>query len=41
MPSFNFLATAENWVHFTQNILKNGRMTLLPPEVPEGVEVDE
>ena len=41
MPAFNFLALADNWVHFSQNILKNGRMTHLPPEIPDGVEVDE
>ena len=41
MPSFKFLCELKNWVHHPQNILKNGRMTILKPEIPEGVEVDE
>lgn len=41
MPGFAFLSEVSNWVHHPQNILKNGRMTILKPEIPEGVEVDE
>ncbi len=40
MPNFSFLLSLDNWVHFSQNLLKNGRTTLLKPEVPEGEEVD-
>lgn len=40
-PSFNVLSKVDSWVHFPQNILKNGRMKVMMPEVPEGVEVDE
>lgn len=41
LPGFAFLSCLENWVHHPQNILKNGRLTLLKPNIPEGVEVDE
>lgn len=41
LPNFAFLSSLENWVHHPQNILKNGRLTLLKPTIPEGVEVDE
>lgn len=41
LPNFGFLSSLENWVHHPQNILKNGRLTLLKPNIPEGVEVDE
>lgn len=41
MPGFAFLSEVSNWVHHPQNILKNGRMTILKPEIPEGAEVDE
>ena len=41
MPAFSFLTDTCNWVHHPQNILENGRMTILKPEIPEGVEVDE
>jgi hypothetical protein len=30
-----------NWVHYPQNILKNGRMEVMKPEIAEGVELDE
>ena len=41
LPGFTFLSSLENWVHQPQNVLKNGRLTLLKPVIPEGVEVDE
>lgn len=41
LPNFQFLSSLGNWVHHPQNILKNGRLTLLKPNIPEGVEVDE
>lgn len=28
-------------MHFPANILQNGRLTHLPPEIPEGADVDE
>lgn len=37
LPGFSFLSSLENWVHHPQNILKNGRFTLLKPTIPEGV----
>ena len=37
LPGFSFLSSLENWVHHPQNILKNGRLTLLKPNIPEGV----
>lgn len=37
LPGFAFLSELSNWVHYPQNILKNGRMTILKPEIPEGV----
>ena len=41
-PSFEFLSSTDNWVHHPQTILKNGRMTHLKPEIPEGqADVDE
>lgn len=40
LPNFAFLSSLDNWVHHPQNILKNGRLTLLKPVIPEGVEVD-
>lgn len=36
MPDFEFLASLDNWVHFSQNLLKNGRTTWLKPEAAEG-----
>jgi hypothetical protein len=36
LPGIVFLGELGNWVHHPQNILKNGRMTILKPEVPEG-----
>jgi hypothetical protein len=30
-PDFAFLGELGNWVHYPQNILKNGRMTILKP----------
>lgn len=41
MPGFEFLSSLENWVHHPQNVLKNGRLTLLKPNIPDGEEVDE
>jgi hypothetical protein len=41
LPNFGFLSSLDNWVHHPQNILNNGRLTLLKPTIPEGVEVDE
>ena len=41
LPGFSYLSCLDNWVHHPQNILKNGRLTLLKPNIPEGVEVDE
>lgn len=32
------MGKAENWVHYTQNILNINRLTHLEPEVPEGVD---
>jgi len=41
-PSFEFLGKIDNWVHHPQAILKNGRLTHLKPEIPEGqADVDE
>lgn len=40
LPDFEFLSQLDNWVHHPQNILLNGRLTLLKPIIPEGVEVD-
>ena len=40
MPSTHDMAKAENWVHYTQNILFNGRLNHMDPEVPEGEDID-
>jgi hypothetical protein len=36
MPDFEFLSSLDNWVHLSQNLLKNGRTTLLKPDPVEG-----
>ena len=35
-PKIQDLIKLENWVHFTPNILKVGRLSHMDPEVPEG-----
>jgi hypothetical protein len=37
LPNLSFLSSLDNWVHHPQNILKNGRLTLIKPVIPEGV----
>lgn len=39
IPSTIEMAKAENWVHYTQNILKVGRLSLMDPE-PENDDDD-
>ena len=40
MPSTFDMANANNWVHYTSNILLNGRLSHMDPEVPEGEDID-
>jgi hypothetical protein len=35
MPSTLDMAKTDNWVHYTPNILKNGRVSHMEPEAPE------
>lgn len=35
MPSTHEMAIPANWVHFTPNILFNGRLGHMDPEVPD------
>jgi len=40
IPSTDQMASLDNWVHHTQNILKNGRITHQEYEVPEGLNIE-
>jgi len=40
MPSTKDMAKPENWVHYTQNILRNCRTSHMEPETPEDAPDD-
>ena len=40
MPSTIDMSKAENWVHYTENILKASRLKHMEPEIPEDAPDD-